>query len=247
MIELLVVISIVALLLSILIPSLKKVKQQARIVICKTNLRTLMLATNMYCEQYHGKTFAYDAYISGGTLFINKMEPFIANMDRARYCPETRVDRTFDRSFGTSRIAWRWYEEYGSYAINGWLYNDELGQLKEPWYPDWDSISYGNTLNNIAQPHLVPMYVDCAWVDRWPSDTDTITADHDLYDPYLTATSHMSMLMMERHGGIGNVAFVDGHADDIKLEEFWAMKWRKDFKIQHNMTRDDETAIYRNY
>jgi len=48
LIELLVVISIIALLLSILMPSLQKVKQQARILVCKSNLHQLGVANVSY-------------------------------------------------------------------------------------------------------------------------------------------------------------------------------------------------------
>lgn len=48
LIELLVVISIIALLLSILMPALTKVKDQARVVVCKSNLRQLTLAFETY-------------------------------------------------------------------------------------------------------------------------------------------------------------------------------------------------------
>jgi prepilin-type N-terminal cleavage/methylation domain-containing protein/prepilin-type processing-associated H-X9-DG protein len=48
LIELLVVISIIALLLSILMPALSKVKEQARKIVCATNLKTLGLGNVMY-------------------------------------------------------------------------------------------------------------------------------------------------------------------------------------------------------
>ena len=48
LIELLVVISIIALLLAILMPALGKVKEQAKLVICSTNLHQLLLGVNTY-------------------------------------------------------------------------------------------------------------------------------------------------------------------------------------------------------
>ncbi|MCK5564830.1 MAG: type II secretion system protein [Planctomycetes bacterium] len=48
LIELLVVIAIIALLLSILMPALTKVKEQARRLICSTNLRTLFTSWSLY-------------------------------------------------------------------------------------------------------------------------------------------------------------------------------------------------------
>ena len=50
LVELLVVISIMALLLSILLPSLNQAREQAKRVVCKSNLRNLGLAATMYAE-----------------------------------------------------------------------------------------------------------------------------------------------------------------------------------------------------
>jgi prepilin-type N-terminal cleavage/methylation domain-containing protein/prepilin-type processing-associated H-X9-DG protein len=50
LVELLVVISIIAVLLAVLMPSLRKAKEQAGFVICKNNLRQMGLASNMYLE-----------------------------------------------------------------------------------------------------------------------------------------------------------------------------------------------------
>ena len=51
LIELLVVIAIIALLLSILMPGLKKAKQQAQRMVCKTNLHNYGIAGNLYLTE----------------------------------------------------------------------------------------------------------------------------------------------------------------------------------------------------
>jgi prepilin-type N-terminal cleavage/methylation domain-containing protein len=55
LIELLVVIAIIAILMAILMPSLKLAKDQANAVICMSNLRSLSLAWLLYKDDYDGK------------------------------------------------------------------------------------------------------------------------------------------------------------------------------------------------
>lgn len=55
LIELLVVISIIALLLSILMPALGKVKESAKMVICSSNQKQLLLGVNAYAASNNGK------------------------------------------------------------------------------------------------------------------------------------------------------------------------------------------------
>lgn len=55
LVELLVVISIIALLLSILMPALGKVREQARCIVCTSNTRQLGLAWVCYAESNNGK------------------------------------------------------------------------------------------------------------------------------------------------------------------------------------------------
>ena len=54
LIELLVVIAIVSLLVSILLPSLRQAKEQARAVVCQTNMRGIHSALHMYAEDWDG-------------------------------------------------------------------------------------------------------------------------------------------------------------------------------------------------
>src|SRR5687768_6590045 len=54
LVELLVVIGIIALLISILLPSLNRARESAKTVACASNLRQLALAVQMYAQQNKG-------------------------------------------------------------------------------------------------------------------------------------------------------------------------------------------------
>ena len=51
LIELLVVIAIIALLLSIVMPALQKVKHSARDILCKSNLHSWFYSVNLYTQE----------------------------------------------------------------------------------------------------------------------------------------------------------------------------------------------------
>lgn len=71
LVELLVVISIIALLVSILLPAMNKARQQAYFVICATQLRQIGVAEMNYAEDYEGKITPGD-WMSGTLLTADK-------------------------------------------------------------------------------------------------------------------------------------------------------------------------------
>ncbi len=69
LIELLVVVAIIALLISILLPSLAEAREQAKITKCLANLRTTMQATVMYFNDWNDR-FPFVVRTAGGTIGI---------------------------------------------------------------------------------------------------------------------------------------------------------------------------------
>ncbi len=50
LIELLVVIAVIAMLMSVLLPGLRKAKDQARMIVCRSNMKQIGLAAHLYAE-----------------------------------------------------------------------------------------------------------------------------------------------------------------------------------------------------
>jgi len=148
LIELLVVIVIIALLLSILMPALKKAKYIARLLIDKNNLKSLGRAMELYLTQNNDRFFPYPPPASVNptavnTIWLREIGEGIENIDEVRFCPETnfRIKAVQDAyaatpgtRWGSATYPWLWHYstplpsgdlyDMGSYGFNGWLYGD---------------------------------------------------------------------------------------------------------------------------
>jgi prepilin-type N-terminal cleavage/methylation domain-containing protein len=70
LIELLVVIAVIAVLLGVLVPSLRKAKNQAKLVVCASNLRNIGTAIHAYAHEYNDSIpFGPEAPPLGGSQF----------------------------------------------------------------------------------------------------------------------------------------------------------------------------------
>ena len=89
LIELLVVIAIIALLLAILLPSLNKVKEIAKSLVCRTNIRSLTTGLKLHVESNDQKLLWYDSNPGEGDLWMQQIEDQTGNIDKVRYCPSS--------------------------------------------------------------------------------------------------------------------------------------------------------------
>jgi len=242
LIELLVVIAIIALLMSILMPALSRVKKQARNVACRANLKQWGLFFSMYTQEYNGK---FQAGVGSGHTYhwMNALRPLYKNDYKIRLCP-TAVKPIFDENGVRAPElniynAWGrfWGEGYapegdwGSYGINGWV---------EDPPPSYTTVYEGfETVNNWRTPNVpgaayVPLFMDALRFNVFPLSTD-----RPANDPYQAWQSnvHMQRICIDRHDGATSMAFLDWSVRSVDLKELWTLQWHKGYNKAGPWTR----------
>ena len=141
LIELLTVISIISLLMAILIPALRGVRQRARAAVCLSNLRQWGLVYKMYTDEFDGKL----PRDYGEFAWYYPIRYYYGNDAKILLCPTTKKVSDPDGTdsgapLGGTFLAWGYFEPpgarpawdaCGSYGINRWAYKFEKSQDEE--------------------------------------------------------------------------------------------------------------------
>jgi len=237
LIELLVVIAIIALLISILMPALQRVKKQTKAVVCLSNLKQWGTIFAMYTDDNKG---FFPRRTQSGGRWINVLFDYYYKVDKIRCCPmATRIKDPAGASStltagGDTFTAWGkigmttneyWgpVGTYGSYGINHWVYVP--GQ--DPLYGQSAKYYWGTV--NVKGGHNIPLFMDCWFFCGGPENDDTVPSyDGERFEPH---TNSMNRFCINRHQQAINGIFLDYSGRKIWLKELWRVKWAKNFDV----------------
>ena len=232
LIELLVVIAIIALLMAILMPALQRVKQQAKTISCRANLRQWTLYFSMYTEDHDGK---FQAGVGSGHTYhwMNALRDYYKNDHEIRCCPTAKkpiIDENGNRAPEWNVFsAWGrfWGEGYapegdwGSYGINGWVENPPPDRVTV--YEEFETVNNWRT-PNVKGAGYVPLFMDALRFNVFPRDSDSPNPVDDYpWESY----QHMRRICINRHDAGINMAFLDWSVRKAGLKELWTFKWHR--------------------
>ena len=204
LIELLVVIGIIAVLIAILLPTLRVANEQSKSLQCLSNLRELGLAAQMYVMRNHGYyPIAYNdpnsdswdfkvenGQVSPGILWATKV------ISQVHQCPSCEIKSP------TATDPYTGYNYNTSYIGHGALETPRSAPAKAV---------------QVRRPSEVALFGDGGYfggTDKFMRAPvkDAPVIDGDSVNPNTRAAGTQAF----RHRGRTNVVFCDGHADSLK-------------------------------
>jgi prepilin-type N-terminal cleavage/methylation domain-containing protein/prepilin-type processing-associated H-X9-DG protein len=252
--ELLVTISIIAILAAILLPALSSAKMHAQQTHCLSNLRQLELIESMYVGDSGKQPTFFNPKFPGdgnwtGTLGLAATQK---GLTLCPVAPFTGNPPKRGNGQGGSDKAWvRWTEDgktmlFGSYGFNSWFYTQIVSA--DGWNPANTPLLFNNE-SDIESPSSTPVFADANWEDGAPSERNG--PYHDLYtgSPLSSWADDMGRFAISRHGGIIlnkaprnlrsgeklpgaiNVSMADGHTQLVPLENLWSLYWHHNWQV----------------
>lgn len=242
LIELLVVIAVIAVLMGILMPALRKARDQARAVVCKSNLSQWGKIFYLYTYDNDGKFMVWNTSNTpgGGTWIVPLMPYHGKGKKNIRLCPTTRKTEE-EGEIEPAKITWSTIiderEHKNSYGINNWCYNlrpgvDDIWGLQDAKRRAWKRIDQGQGAN-------IPMFLEC-W--RWgggpvsrrdPAPPDEATRHNTGFGRYC----------LNRHAAAVNVCFMAGSVRKIRLKELWDLKWHREYNLSEPLPQWPEWML----
>jgi prepilin-type N-terminal cleavage/methylation domain-containing protein/prepilin-type processing-associated H-X9-DG protein len=252
LIELLVVIAIIALLLSVIMPALRKAKEAAQRTVCASNLKQWNLLVGFFLADNNnifpdadwnddGRTDPHGQWwIQPFKIYNNDLKILLC--EKAKLHPEdvpgqiTFAPSKHDECWGSqdqvpSPTAGKW--TWASYAPNAWMMDPKSGTWGAPLTtPD----AFWGRLDRVTAPYQVPLFLDSRWVDVWPHDADV---PNDKEWGGSGGSGYMRTVTLTRHGKMTNVVFMDGSSRSVDIKDLWGLKWHRKYNIGNAYTRQD--------
>jgi prepilin-type N-terminal cleavage/methylation domain-containing protein/prepilin-type processing-associated H-X9-DG protein len=207
LVELLVVIAIIAILAALLLPGLARAKAQAQSTKCKSNLRQIGLALNLYVGDFNSYPFYVAPYLSSGyQTWDGSLEPYLncSLYNRAIHCPAyTGPLGIYPPGLG--------FSSYG-YNVSGTVFGGPGYGLGSYNWPT------AVRENQVLVPSDMIAFAD-SQVFFEVGGPDTSQGDHPITAwfgmDFLECTPMPVSSYPPRHGQDYNVVFCDGHVAAI--------------------------------
>jgi len=260
LIELLVVIAIIALLMSILMPAMAKVKDQARQMGCAANLRQWNLVFNMYIGENNGKF--YSGTNGSGYWFVLQLDPKIQDWkaNKTWFCPTATKpvqdehgnpspNLNIFNAWGVFRVGTGSGEQApgtvtygnktytanpngfaGSFGVNGYLFDIPKDLMYEGGVPS--SSGYHN-MYGVPNASDIPVMLDALRFDLWPHHIDApVTNEFQAW-----GDNNMGRCCINRHRGFVSSSFLDWSVRRVGLKELYTLQWHRTFNTRGPYTK----------
>ena len=242
LVELLVVIAIIALLMSILMPALARVRKQAKAVICQNNLHGWGYAFQLFGHDNDGLFLASvgspeDYWMVGLLPYIGAEKDQMSKIRKLFLCPmaakslnignSTRAPGTTFSAWGPFPASGSWWDKgaEGSYGINEWCSNPPVDDDTYWGFPSkyaWRSMAAKGAGN-------IPLFLDCLYVDGFPLHVNDPPEYFGEYEGEsgCWGVQAMKIYCIDRHSAGINGLFADTSVRKIGLKELWTLKWHR--------------------
>ncbi|MHC4647500.1 MAG: type II secretion system protein [Planctomycetota bacterium] len=220
LLELLVVVSIVALLASIMLPALGKAKAQVKDTICESNLRQLGQIFKMYADDNGGQFMERGSgYSEGAVSWFHCIRRYHDANDGLIFCPLATA--TLRNGGRNPYMAWENTTDFGAYYEGS--YGINLYVAKRPGDPDFWGTPY------VKESPYVPLLTCSQWKDIQPFPSDEPLIYESLRwtpGPY----NEMRRPCIKRHEPYYvNVLWLDFTVSQKTIKELWRIKWSRDW------------------
>jgi len=213
LVELLVVMTIIAILAALLLPALASAKHHAKDVNCVSNLKQMTFIGMMYMNETGQNILCNDT--NDVDSWVGGLSPYGLTSNIV-LCPATRVTTTTGpdgQVNGTASLAWsNWplgtsAPVNGSYSMNGWLFSwdPNITSIISTWVGPPPTVVLNNPQflfhrpTSVQRPAQTPLFTDAVFWNEWP-----LASDHPASD--LSQGEDLNITGMQRctiwrHGG----------------------------------------------